>query len=612
MTTPGKQRAVSSWALFLRFAAVVIALDVYAAGIYVLWGAVRVPLFLKWTGVAVALAGIYALWRVVPLLWRAVRKPLFLKWAAVVVALGVYAAGIYVLWGAVREPLFLKWAAVVAALGVYSAGIYVLWGAVRKPLFLKWAAVVAALGLCAVGILLLWGVWEGTPIAAAFTRVGGASQVETALEASRFWLTPPQYAVITPTHSSQLMLGAAQCAIVHDAPLLFTSPARKREVNARISDWRKIRKRQGIANIHVILIRSRLDVTKCVGKKRRADIARLSTLELTAPIFRLSRVRPVQTLAPVVVFAAAIEPGHPPDVAVGLALAAHLARTTLERVSLVVLPHYLESAPELEKMLQSQHELVTGGVILGQTPTVPEDTRALLRQLLTSRDRRGVLAQVQNNLGSVGTLIAALLALVGVATATRIAGPIVIDRLERAERERAEREHAERERAEREHAKREHADQERADGEHADQGSARPATEDVDVRMKKSWIGRRMQEESDWLIALGKYRDVTVWLRSGRQVTGIIEDQTPGKVRDATVFRIKNRLFEASDADSRQEVSTPMPEAKYAYVLVSVREIEQIHFNDSKSAATNASQKLVLPGRSDPVAHTRHSAPGRS
>ena len=115
-----------------------------------------------------------------------------------------------------------------------------------------------------------------------------------------------------------------------------------------------------------------------------------------------------------------------------------MARANQEDVSLVVVPHYLESDPELEQKLQSQHELVTGGVVLGQTPTVPEDTAVLLRQLLTSTDRQGVLAQVQANLGSVGSLIAALLALAGLAAASRIAGPIVIERLERAEQKRAQ------------------------------------------------------------------------------------------------------------------------------------------------------------------------------
>ena len=165
----------------------------------------------------------------------------------------------------------------------------------------------------------------------------------------------------------------------------------------------------------------------------------MSTLAGSNPLILPPHFKPRDTLAPVVVFAAAIEPGDPPDVAVGMALAAHMARANREKVSLVVVPHYLESDLKLEDKLENQHELVTTGVVLGQTPTVPEDTRALLRQLLTSTDRQGVAAQVQDNLGSVGSLIAALLALVGLGTVARIAAPIVIERLERNETKRLER-----------------------------------------------------------------------------------------------------------------------------------------------------------------------------
>jgi hypothetical protein len=208
------------------------------------------------------------------------------------------------------------------------------------------------------------------------------------------------------------MLGAAQCAVAHDAPLLFTSrdPKRQRRVDAKINDWRKIETPKGLARPEVSVIHSQHDlwrpiettlpklitirtprnVTHCLRKRHLADIARLSTLEVPNPLFRFSDVPPQQTLAPVVVFAAAIQPGHPPDVAVGLALAAHMASANREKVSLVVVPHYLESDLELENKLQSQHKPVTGGVVLGQTPTVPED-RACLRRCKTTWDRSGRL-----------------------------------------------------------------------------------------------------------------------------------------------------------------------------------------------------------------------------
>ena len=586
-----KRRAVFSWSLFLKWAIVAAALGgVYAVGIYLLWGVVREPLFLKWAAVPAAL-GVYAVGTY--LLWGVVRELLFRECVAVAVGLGVYAGGTYLLWRFVPGPLFLKWALVLVALfGVYAVGIYLLWRAVRDPLFLKWAAVAVALGVFAVGILLLWGVWDGAPVAAAFTRVGGATRVETSLGASRFWLTPPQYVVKTRTDSSQIMLGAAQCAIDHDAPLLFTSQdlKRKRRVNAIINDWRNVRKQERarkrgkVARLNVIHIKSQSDVTDCTGKTHRAYVDRLSTLEvLQLPQLRPQvRVRP--TLARVVVFAAAIKPGHLPDVAIGLALAAHMARENREKVSLVVVPNYLESDLELEHKLESQHELVTGGVVLGQTPTVPEDTRALLRQLLTSRDRHGVLGQLQDNLGSLGPLIAALLALGGLAAATRITALIVIEPLERKE-------------------------QIRRDDRQLGRGPAQMATI-ISNRAKKTSTfiqklpGRKhtttVENESDWLAGLPDMQEVTVWLRSGRQVTGTIEGQIPTKVRDATVFRIKKTVSSpgaepSPDAASpgagpSRDASPPRPEEKYAYVLVSVKEIEQIHFNDPNSGGANANQ----------------------
>jgi hypothetical protein len=451
---------------------------------------------------------------------------------------------------------------------------------VSKSLILEWAAVVAALLVCAVGVLLLWGAWYGTPVAAAFTRVGGASRVETALEASRFWLTPPRYVVETQTHASNIMLEAAQCAVAHDAPLLFTSPDPKqqRQVDATINDWRKIETPKGVAPPEVSTTKSQHDlaqaidpmlpeliiipkqIKECPLNRRPTDVARLSTLEVPSPLIRLRNVPPRQTLASVVVFAAAIEPGHPPDVAVGLALAAHMARANREQVSLVVVPHYLESDPGLEHKLQSQHELVTGGVVLGQTPTVPEDTRALLRQLLTSRDGHGVLAQLQENLGSVGLLIGALLALVGAAAATGVAAPMVIERLERT----------------------------------APVNIPFMSAKDISVSIRKTFTGKGegpatvKKSKSDWLVGLGENQEVTVRLRSGRKVSGTIEGQIPPDTRDATAFRIKKESSGPSGGGSSPGASSPGTEGKY--VLVSVSEIEQIHFNDSKSEAAKASQ----------------------
>jgi hypothetical protein len=97
------------------------------------------------------------------------------------------------------------------------------------------------------------------------------------------------------------------------------------------------------------------------------------------------------------------------------------------------------------------------------------------------------------------------------------------------------------------------------------------------------------QKESDWLTALDKDRNVTVtiWLRSGRQVTGTIEGQFPDNARDATVFRVKSAYLGTNGTDPSQ--SAPPPGAEGKCVLVSVKDIELIDINDSKSQAAKAS-----------------------
>jgi hypothetical protein len=284
----------------------------------------------------------------------------------------------------------------------------------------NWVGFVAALFALVVGFMLLWGIWRGRPVAAPFTRVGGATRVETALEASRFWLKPPKYVVMTRAYENKLvMLGAARCAMANDAPLLFISPnrARRRLVQATIAAW-------GRAVAPPIRVLNSAEVTSCLKNGRRPGVDGLSLLGLPGQLeIRHPRVPARQTLAPVVVFAAALAPGDEPDVAVGMALAAHMANQH-HQVSLVVVPRFLEAEPSLEAELREQPELVTGGVVLGQTPTLPEDTSLLLRQLLTSTDRQGMLGQLQTNLGAVGPVVAALLAIVGLGGATRVAPEI--------------------------------------------------------------------------------------------------------------------------------------------------------------------------------------------
>ena len=576
MTTLRRWLAVDRKSFFLKRVAVAVVLGEFAVWIYFARGALR------WVAVALAVVVVLGGCVRVYLLGGVIRKPSKRTWAAVAavvgvaVALGGPVAGIYFLRGA------LRWAFVVVLLAVCAVGIYLLWGVIRRPGFLPWAAVVVALCVCAVGVYLLWGVWDGEPVAAAFTRVGGATRVETSLEASRFWLTPPRFVVETQATDAATMFAAAWYAVEHDAPLLFTSGNAERNqlVEARIHAWlmvaneNKDKKPLGIVTFTAPNKKSDGKTSGCPPGADPANINGVSTLKVPNQSVQLPYVKPRDKLANVVVFAAAIEPGNPSDVAVGLALAAHMAEANDEKVSLVVIPHYLESDEELEKTLQGQHELVTGGVVLGETPTVPEDTRVLLRQLLTSTDRQGVAAQVQANLGSVGSLIAALLALGGLAAAAGLAGPVIIEQLERAEKNRPRREREKREREAEKHIERGIRKRQR-----------KKKWDQRKSSIRKFFSGGPMRE-SDWITALGSNNhEVIIWLRSGQQVTGTIEGQFPPKTRDATVLRIKKASLasNSNSAASARDVSSPRRVGEY--VLVSVKEIEMIHFNEPKPEA---------------------------
>ncbi len=98
-----------------------------------------------------------------------------------------------------------------------------------QPLWLRLLAFIIALAVLVIGIWLLVDLWVGTPTAAAFTRVGGQTYVETALEASRFWTQPPGWVVAVsaavtqenikhPALTRETMMGAAQYAMAHERP----------------------------------------------------------------------------------------------------------------------------------------------------------------------------------------------------------------------------------------------------------------------------------------------------------------------------------------------------------------------------------------------------------
>src|SRR5262245_22117877 len=242
------------------------------------------------------------------------------------------------------------------------------------------------------------------------------------------WAKPPGSFVTAPADAGpQTMLCAARNAMANDAPLLFTSPNGTRTprlVGTTINNWvshakypptwidfgpnqypagtlggtyrpRIVEKSSGGNQCPVYVSpaakrqaainqRSRLSryraaemhggvVDRLIGPPVFFKVAgpRLSTP--AAPAHLLPNSLPVarqDTLAPVVVFAVArsfpVTSGsaYPPDVAVGLALAAHLAghaATASPKASLVVVPRgYLQAEPQLEQQLRDQRGLVQG------------------------------------------------------------------------------------------------------------------------------------------------------------------------------------------------------------------------------------------------------------
>ena len=402
-------------------------------------------------------------------------------------------------------------------------------GETRRAAWVKWIAVavmVVIVGAVAVvGELLLREIKQGSPVAAAFTRVGGPTRVETAVDASRFWLTPPPCVVYVQAFRSQkIMFRAARYAMAHDAPLLFTSraPRRRRLVDTTVDNWQKEPKV--------------FKGSHCPKEEHSADASRVSTPAASKQLFTRPSL-PVgaqATLAPVVVFAVDRAPGESPDVAVGLALAAHLAMK-YPAVSLVAVPRYLESDYQLEQQLRSQRQLVQGGVILGSAGILTEDTHALLRQILISTDQQSVYSQIQTSLGLLGSIAATLLPLfVGAGAAAvvlLVVAPVLIPPLVRAAQP--------------------------AGSPPTITGTSAttttpPTTKTPQPRRLLQKLGswwKRMasrrgrnitvieappQEESDWLKVLGddQAKQVTVWLRSGWTVSGTIAKST------VKVFRI--------------------------------------------------------------------------
>lgn len=448
-------------------------------------------------------------------------------------------------------------------------------------------AVLVALGVVVLGLLLLRLTYRGSTVAADFTRVGGATRVETAVEASRFWLTAPKVVVETPAAgtSQEVIMGAARCAALHDAPLLFTSTDRERQqlVNATIMGWYPKWTPNALADpgsFEPTLIMGPRDVTRCLKGKHWARFSGLSVLRVPSQQRQLRGLRPQEMLAPFVIFAAAKTPGDPPDIAVGLALATHMAKSDpQQKVSLVAVPRYLEADPQLEDKLRDQRAEVDGGVVLGLPPVMPEDTRLLLRQIITSTDKQGILAQAQASLGSVGTLIAALAVLLGLGAAAGVATKkLSLQVADIAQRAR-------------------HHDAATATKR---DGKQRKEEEDM-ARTKTGPEGDQTAAASSaWLDALGDgiNQEVTVWLHTGWRVTGIVVGPISPHAGQPTVVRL-NAVRLAQRGDTAYE-----PEQAGGSVLLAAEDIQLITIGLNEPASRSVAVPAAAAGAGSPASGT--------
>jgi hypothetical protein len=419
----------------------------------------------------------------------------------------------------------------------------------------KWLIFIAALGALVAGSWLLVKVWQGQPVAAAFTRVAGATHVETALEASRFWTTPPRRVVTVSANAKQgTMLGAAQCAVAYNAPLLFRSRNRMQErmVEARIKSWGLNPKGPDVASIE--------GAKQCLGhNKSPADVGGLSAYNLRGLPLPHPYVAPVQGgLAPVAVFAAAWARRFPPDIAVGLALAAHMAKAYGE-VSLVVVPRYEEASSKLDAQLRGQRGLVKGGVILGDTKILSEDTRALLRQLLTSTNEQAVLSEIRTNLGLIAPLLAALAGLFALGMEPKVGESIAS-----------------------------FGQKSKVAGQ--EQQKTGRSIVVASWRNITDRGGGEKTPQSDWLTVLAGNQNVTVWLHDGAKFTGTVDYEH----HSVTVLRLQN--VDLTELDPGLQPPAGGPASDQADVLVAFAEIRLISVRATPPTAPGAGQSTTSVG----------------
>lgn len=291
-----------------------------------------------------------------------------------------------------------------------------------------WLKLGIALTALVASVYLFSGFLNPAPVAASFTRVGGPTRVDTAELASLFWSTPPVNGppvAMARNDSNEAAWKAARCATDLDVPLLIQPAANQNRVYHRY-----------LARLGATNDRTRHADKSCLPSAGAScdgkwSVFRSPNLEaergILYPKLPAGYFPMCDKLAERVVIVVPQSPDSAPDVAVGISLAAHMARDPHEQssVSLIIIPRYIEADPALERLLRGQKHRVLGGVVLGQTDVLPEDVRNLSRQLLTGVSGSDLLSQLGANLGALDGLVAAVFAVFGLAAVAQNA-PLTI------------------------------------------------------------------------------------------------------------------------------------------------------------------------------------------
>jgi hypothetical protein len=213
---------------------------------------------------------------------------------------------------------------------------------------------------------------------------------------------------------NSVILAAAECASHVDAPLLFlgSTPAQRRRVDATIESWSASAK-----DDFRIAIVGHGDAVACMDDHGRTA-SRLSVFDIRSGSRRqFDGIEAGKKLESLAVIAAPRSQRAEPDVAIGLALGAHLA---VERgpVSLVIVPRFPQTDHAALAQLRKQHDVAREGVVLGQTGILSEDSRTLIREITASpRHQSGLVGAIGSGASQLGALVSAVLVLLGLQAA---------------------------------------------------------------------------------------------------------------------------------------------------------------------------------------------------